>query len=67
MTVDEARQMVMPFGKYARKTLGEIADADIRYIDWLQDAQVRSPQLAEAIAVLGIEYAREIDRAVFDE
>lgn len=33
--------MVMPFGKYRGRTLGWIADANILYLDWLNDPERR--------------------------
>ena len=38
MTFKEAADFIMPFGKYRRDTLDEIAktDAGLKYLDWLR-------------------------------
>jgi uncharacterized protein (DUF3820 family) len=39
MTFDEAKVWCMPFGKYAGRTLDQIAETDegLSYLDWLRD------------------------------
>lgn len=53
----------MPFGKYRNKTLGEIADADILYLDWLNDPErkLRDRDLAMAIAEICAKRSAQID------
>lgn len=59
--------MVMPFGKYRGKTLGEIADADILYLDWLNGQEIKSPALLKAIAQICADRSHEIDRAMGED
>jgi uncharacterized protein (DUF3820 family) len=57
----------MPFGKHKGETLGEILQTDPTYLDWLQDADIRSDSLAEAIEEMNEKYTAEIDRAIEDQ
>jgi DNA-binding Xre family transcriptional regulator len=60
MTVREAEAVVMPFGRHKRKTLGEIADEDLLYLDWARD-KAETIRLAEAIATICEARKTEID------
>lgn len=54
----------MPFGKHRGKTLRDILLDDPAYLDWLQDADIRSQDLAAAIAEMNLKYQAEIDAAI---
>lgn len=60
-SIDAARSVVMPFGKHRGKTLGDIADTDILYLDWINGTDIRSGQLRAAVITLCTEYAQEIE------
>jgi len=57
-------EMLMPFGKYKGRSLGWIAKHDVRYLDWLMDADIRSPELRKAVKAMNRLYAKEIEEAV---
>jgi len=61
-----ANDVIMPFGKYKGKTLGEIADIDLLYLDWLNDPsrKIKSKWLILSIAEICAERAHEIDNLV---
>ena len=63
-----ASEIRMPFGKYRNCTLGDIADADLLYLDWLNDPErnIRDNRLKLAIAQICAERAQEID-ALLDQ
>lgn len=55
MTFKEAQQFVMPFGKYKRMTLDDIAKTDegLKYLDWLSGNDwLRDPALSAVKAYL---------------
>jgi uncharacterized protein (DUF3820 family) len=54
----------MPFGKYRNKTLGEIARADLQYLDWLAGQSIRDRNLAIAVAAICSARSEEIERAI---
>jgi len=60
MTYDEAKDMAMPFGKYKGKTLAEIAEADVMYLDWLNDGKLYG-QLKPAVEAACEQFAHEIE------
>lgn len=60
----DAESVIMLFGKYKGKTLGWIAENDLLYIDWLTDADIRSDDLADAVAQVAELYSAAIDAAV---
>ena len=66
MNVKSAEAVVMPFGKYKGATLGEIADADVLYLDWLVGRDIRGSTLREAVAAICQDRAAEIKRLVDD-
>jgi len=57
----------MPFGKHRGKTLGDILAENPTYLDWLADAEIRSPELAAAICEMNAKYSAEIERALEDK
>lgn len=57
---------VMPFGKHKGRTLGDIAEQDVLYLDWLNGRELHGG-LQEAVRWMCEEYAREIERALDDE
>ena len=63
MNLDQAHGVLMPFGKYKGKTLGEIADEDVLYLDWLVGVQVWG-KAGEAVKLLCEAYAAEIHDAM---
>lgn len=48
-TAPVPEDVVMPFGKYQGHTLGQIADDDLLYLDWLAGADIRSKRLQQAV------------------
>ena len=61
-----SEEVVIPFGKYRGKSLGEIADADLLYLDWLNGLDNLKPRLMKAVADLCARRAREIDSMLED-
>jgi exodeoxyribonuclease X-like protein/putative quorum-sensing-regulated virulence factor len=55
---------VMPFGKYKGKTLGDIADEDLLYLDWLNGGVITSERLMIAVAGICEERRREIESLI---
>jgi len=56
--------VIMPFGKYKGKQLGQILADDPLYLDWLVGAEIRSERLAFAVAEMCKKYEPEIERAM---
>lgn len=56
----KSEDVIVSFGKYRGKTLGEIAAADMLYLDWLNGRDLRPP-LLEAVADLCERFGHEID------
>lgn len=54
---------VMPFGKYRGKTLGEIAEIDVLYLDWVVD-KIKNRELLATVGAVCRIYAHEIDSAL---
>ena len=52
MTSREANKIRMPFGHYVDFTLGEIAEKDPLYLDYMAGQSLRDNYLREAITVL---------------
>jgi hypothetical protein len=50
--LDVARDLVIEFGKFHGHTLGQIADFEPTYIDWLAKTISRDPDLVAAARVL---------------
>ena len=55
---------VMTFGKHQGKTLRDILLDDPTYLDWLQDAEIRSAPLKAAVKEMGKKYEAQIEDAV---
>ena len=60
MSLQQAEAVVMPFGKYKGRNLGEIAKIDLLYLDWLVGKDIRSDRLALALTVICEGRHREI-------
>lgn len=56
----EPASVLVPFGKHRGRSLGWIAENDLKYLDWLIDAEVRSPSLKSAIEAVWKIHEREI-------
>lgn len=52
ITISEARALVVPFGKYAGSTVGDIAKRDPGYLAWCVDNVRRDPILVRAADLL---------------
>lgn len=52
MTLKEALEVKMPFGKNKGKTLKEIGMADSDYIKWLAGQEITDPALAKAVKLI---------------
>ena len=69
--VKEARRKlsegyVLLFGKYAGKTLGEVVDEDVAYLDWLAGLTDLRDPLKGHVLLLCREYVEEIKSAISD-
>jgi hypothetical protein len=51
-SLDDARALVIEFGKFHGHTLGQVADFEPTYIDWLAKTISRDPDLVAAARVL---------------
>jgi len=60
----DAEDYVMPFGKYKGRTLGQIGDDDILYLDWLNGLDDLSEPLMIAVADVCARRSHEIDGAI---
>lgn len=70
MTLDEAKMVEMPFGKQHKgEPLGNIAETDPTYIDWLMGIRdtLRSHRLKEALELVAEEYAGDIAEALIQK
>ena len=56
ISVEEAQQYVLPFGKFKGKTIGEVLVAEPQYVKWLANAF--KPEDADG------DYARRICRLI---
>jgi len=59
-----AEDVVMPFGKYKGRTLGDIDDDDVLYLDFLAGCNIKSRRPWEAIGEMCRRFAHEIDSAL---
>lgn len=68
MIFSDAKAVVVPFGKFAGKTIDQIgeADAGLLWLDWLRGQQVKSPLLRQALDVYLTDktIAAEVERLV---
>lgn len=58
MTIEKAKAFKMTFGKHKGRTLSELADDEPGYLNWLYTAEKTSPEIKEAIKLLGQERKR---------
>lgn len=49
MTLTEARSIKFHFGKYRNRTVGEVEEADLLYLDWAMDANCLTVELRDAL------------------
>lgn len=61
MTVDEAKNVKVPFGKYKGNTLEEIESKDKKYIEWLHDKS--QDQVIKAAAYIILSNKSELQKA----
>lgn len=61
--------VVLTFGKYKGMTLGEVADKDLGYLDWLRDAHLvrRDSALEAAVGALCRKLAAQIESVIEDD
>jgi curved DNA-binding protein CbpA len=59
MPLDEARDVELEFGKFHGHTLGEVADFEPSYIDWLASTLTRDPDLTAAARAIRDELDRQ--------
>jgi curved DNA-binding protein CbpA len=59
MPLDEARGVELEFGKFHGHTLGEVADFEPSYIDWLASTVTRDPDLTAAARSIRDELDRQ--------
>lgn len=59
-----ARAVVMPFGKHKGKTLGQIEDEDLLYLDWLVDQDIKSGRLRTAITQIHLANGDRIQQRI---
>lgn len=69
MSLDEAMQQTMLFGKYKGRPLGEIATNDPSYLGWFSSTVdgIRSARFKEAIGLVAEAFAAEIQAAAKDK
>ena len=58
MPLDQARGVALEFGKFHGHTLGEVADFEPSYIDWLASTVTRDPDLTAAARAIRDELDR---------
>ena len=63
----DSEDVVMPFGKHKGRTLGQIGDEDILYLDWLNGLDNLRPPLREAVADVCERRQHEIESAMADD
>ena len=59
MTVEDAEQLIIPFGKYKGEMLGHIMSEDENYIAWLAE-NATSPDIQKAAKLICDEHFREL-------
>ena len=52
MTLKEALEVKMPFGKYKGKTMKDIGMEDTDYLKWLSDQEITDPRLDKAVELI---------------
>jgi len=63
----KSEDVVMPFGKYKGRSLGEIADEDLLYLDYVNGFEDLRPPLLQAVADICARRGREIDALLSDD
>ena len=58
--IKAAEGTLMPWGRYGRKTLGELADADLRYLDWLAGIDIKDVRVRDAVRTVAEDRRQEI-------
>lgn len=58
MTIEKAKSFIMPFGKHKGRKLEDLADDEPGYLNWMYTAEKTSPEIKEAIKLLGQEKKR---------
>ena len=66
MTIECAESAIMPFGKHKGRSLGDIADDDVLYLDWLIGQDWLKADLRECVSVVCESRSKEIDRMIGD-
>lgn len=53
MIFSDAKNVVVPFGKFCGQTIDKIAETDegLLWLDWLHGQEIRSPRLREAVTI----------------
>lgn len=70
MTLQEALNFVMPFGKYKEQTMqqvvedGDDGDDGLKYIDWLYGLNNLYPDTRQAVSLVWRHYESEIERVI---
>ena len=59
--VPDPEEFVMPFGKYKGRTLGDIADDDLLYLDWLAGIELKDRRLQQAVWHICAKRTHEIE------
>ena len=63
MTVG-AENVVLTFGKYRGKTVGQVAERDVLYLDWLAGLDDLNPALRAAVLEVHADCEAEIEEAM---
>lgn len=58
MTIEKAKSFILPFGKHKGRTLEDLSDDEPGYLNWMYTAEKTSPEIKEAIKLLGQEKKR---------
>jgi hypothetical protein len=56
--------VVIPFGSHRGERLGDVLDADPKYLDWLRGIDIQNARLREAVEQMNEKYAGRIEAAV---
>ena len=67
MTLDQAKRVRIQFGKYAGRTLEEIADEDVLYLDWLIGLTNLREPLKTAVGIVHEDRRAEVDQKISDQ
>ncbi len=64
MTLAQAEAVTIPFGSHKGQRLGDIAEDDLLYLDWLNGKDIRNPIILKAVAAICAARAAEIEQAI---